>query len=272
MLLADPQFGIAAFLKHKWENSTEPPGPNQTVAPDGVPGEGWPFEQAQLTRAIEIANEINPDFVMVLGDMVMHWNDKSQVADLRATFKKLSPSIPLYWVPGNHDVGVDFLTPSDESIAAYRENYGSDWHAFTVGPCRFIALNSPLFDKPLGAQTEHDAQLRWLESELSQPLPSGVAHRIVFAHHPLFLQDSAEPYGIYNLPESERSRLIDLFSRHGIEYMFTGHTHFNNLSRHGNLRVIATSAVGVTKPGSPAGYRLVNADADSISHSFHALA
>lgn len=271
MIIADPQFGLAAFLKHKWANTTDKPGPGQTVAPEGTPDEGWPFEQARLARAIKIANEIKPDFLMVLGDMVMHWDHQGEIADLRESFKQLSPDIPLYWVPGNHDVGVDYYAATDESLAAYRENYGPDWHSFTVGPCQFFAFNSPLFDRPDSARAEHDAQLEWLEEELSHPLPGGISHRIAFAHHPLFLQDSSEEYATYNLPEAGRSTLIDLFARNGVEYMFTGHTHFNNLSSHGKLKIVATTSTGITKPGRPAGYRLVTATPESVSHSFHAI-
>lgn len=272
MLLADPQFGIAAHLVRKNSGRTDPPQPGDFVAPVGSPEKGWPYEEQRLSRAITVANELKPDFLIVLGDMVMQWNDSSQIASIKETVAPLSPSIPLRWVPGNHDVGVDFLSPTDESLAAYRANFGPDRYSFTAGLCRFVVFNSPLFDRPDSARSEYEAQLDWLERELAVPLPDGVHHTVAFAHHPPFLQEIGEEYGTFNLPELQRRHLVDLLARHGVEYYFAGHTHANIVASHQSLRVIATSAIGVARHGRASGYRLVEVNSKLISHSFHVLA
>lgn len=272
MLLADPQFGIAAHVKRKHAGRTTPPQRSEIVAPEDTPDTGWPYEEERFSRMVSLANELKPDFIVVLGDMVMGWNDSLQIASVKETVKPLSSSIPLYWVPGNHDVGVDFLSPTDESIAAYRMNFGPDRFSFTAGNCRFIAFNSALFDRPESAPTEYDAQLDWLERELATPLADGVHHTIAFAHHPPFTQEIVEEYGVFNLPEPQRHLLVDLLARHGVEYYFAGHTHANMVARHQSLRVITTSAIGVARSGRASGYRMVQSNSESISHSFHVLA
>lgn len=271
MVLADPQFGIAAFVLKKLNGRTTPERIGETVAPVGTPESGWPYEAERLDRAIDTANRLKPDFVVVLGDMVMHWDNPEQRADLLAAFSKLSPEIPVHWVPGNHDVGVDFFSPTDESLASYRESFGPDRYAFTVGSTRFIGLNSALFDRPESIPGESDRQLEWLESELAGPDGQEVHHKIAFAHHPPFLRELDEEYGVYNLPQPGRTRLVDLLSKYGVRYIFTGHTHANILARHEDLRVIATSAIGLSRYGHASGYRLVRITEDSISHSFHTL-
>ncbi|MDA0232892.1 MAG: metallophosphoesterase [Chloroflexi bacterium] len=271
MLLADPQLGIAAFLLRKHAGRTTPSHHGEMVAPAGSQENGWPYEEERLSRVIEVANELKPDFIVVLGDMVMHWDDALQIASVKEAARRLSPAIPLHWVPGNHDVGVDFFSATDESLAAYRASFGPDRYAFTAGPCRFVAFNSALFDRPDSARHEYEAQLEWLEQELARPLPEGVHHTVVFAHHPPFLRDIGEEYGVYNLPQPQRRLLVDLLTRNGVEYYFAGHTHANVLTRHEALRVTATSAIGVSRSGHASGYRLVEADSQSISHSFHPL-
>ncbi len=271
MILADPQFGMAVHLQKKHEGATEPPGIGVAVAPPGTPDSGWPYETARLERAIAIANDLKPEFVVVLGDMVMNWNNRQQGADLLAAFEKLSPEIPVHYVPGNHDVGVDFLAATDESLAAYREKFGADRFTFVAGPCRYVAFNSALFDQPQSVPHEHDMQFEWLEEELARPLPEGVSQTVAFAHHPPFIKDIDEEYGVYNLPQPGRQRLADLLIRNGVRYVFTGHTHANVLSRYKELRVIATSAIGISRNGHASGYRLVRATPDSISHSFYVL-
>lgn len=271
MLLADPQFGIAAFLLKKHNGRTTPNEIGESVAPPETPDSGWPYEAARLDRAISTANELRPDFIVVLGDMVMHWDNAQQRTDLLAAFKNLSPEIPVYWVPGNHDVGVDFFSPTDESLASYRESFGHDRYSFNRGPVRFIGFNSALFDRPEGASHEYEQQLAWLDAELARPTAEGIHHTVAFAHHPPFLRSVDEEYGSFNLPQPGRAKLVDLFSKHGVRYLFTGHTHANILTRHKDLRVVATTSIGVSRHGHASGYRLVKATPDSISHSFHSL-
>ena len=67
MILADPQFGMAVYLRKKHEGAAEPPGLGIAVAPPGTPDSGWPYETARLERAVAVANDLNPDFVVVLG-------------------------------------------------------------------------------------------------------------------------------------------------------------------------------------------------------------
>ena len=95
MLLADPQFGMAAYLMRKHSGRTTPSQPGELVAPVGSPENGWPYEEQRLSRAIMLANDLKPNFIVVLGDMVMQWNGSDQIASVKETVAPLSSSIPL---------------------------------------------------------------------------------------------------------------------------------------------------------------------------------
>ena len=272
LVLADPQFGIASFLLNKHSGRTTPNAIGETLAPPGTPASGWPYEASRLQRAVEIANEMKPDFVIVLGDMVMHWDNDGQQRDVSTALESLDPNIPVRWVPGNHDVGVDFFSPTDESLERYRKNFGPDYYSFNSGPTRFIGFNSALLDHPERAPKEAEAQMAWLEHELSGDTSNGVQQTIAFAHHPPFLRERDEEYGTYNLPEPNRTRLLELLAGNGVTHLFTGHTHANVLTRLCDLKIIATSSIGVSRHGHASGYRIVNVTPDGVSHSFHALA
>lgn len=265
MLLADPQFGIVNFRLNR--DLAE----SGTLTQDSALHEGWEVERLRLSRAISIANAIRPDFVAILGDMVMHWDSNSQVRDVKAELDQLDPEIPVHWVAGNHDVGVDFLTPTEESLTDYRSNFGPYNYTFKSGNCEFITINSPLFDRPESAPEAAEQQTAWLKSQLANAHPDGVEHRIVLSHHPLFLRDIDEEYGIYNLPIPQRRLLADLLLDHGVKYMLTGHTHANNIASYGDLKVIATTSIGAATGDRRGGYRMVTVTGNSLTHSFYEL-
>jgi 3',5'-cyclic AMP phosphodiesterase CpdA len=237
----------------------------------GPKSDSFEEEQRRFAAAIAEANRIKPDFVAVLGDMVMQWDDARQVEAVRSVASQLDPAIPIHWAAGNHDVGVDFFTPTPESLEAYRSVYGKDYFAFHHGTTAFAVINSPLFDRPDGAPGEFAAQMAWLRKTLYS-LPFHEAERIiVFSHHPPFLKYPEEEDQVLNLPSEQRRRLVDLLLLTGVRYVFTGHTHMNVVTRFGGMEVVATAAVGLNRIGHEPGYRIVRVTPEGVSHTFHTL-
>ena len=76
-------------------------------------------ETANFEFAIANVNRLRPAFVVVTGDLVNKAADAQQLAEYKRIAGKLDSAIPLYSVPGNHDVG---NTPSEASLKAYRQN------------------------------------------------------------------------------------------------------------------------------------------------------
>lgn len=269
ILIADPQFGLVSF-KRAQELAVAASGKTQ-INPAELLDSNWDTERDRLARAVQVANGLRPDFVAVLGDMVMDWDNQRQVDDVKSELSRLDTDIPVRWVAGNHDVGIDFRTPDPASLETYRQNYGPDHYSFTAGSCKFVVINTALFDKPDGVPEATQEQRKWLEAEFSAPLPSGVTHRIVLSHHPLFLENIDEEYGTYNLPVPERNYLAELFLESGVSHMFTGHTHSNGIVTYGGLKIVMTTSIGSAKASRRGGYRIVTASPDTVHHSFYEL-
>src|SRR5438093_10256016 len=80
-------------------------------------------ETANFEFAIANANRLRPAFVVVCGDLINKAGDPAQTAEYWRIARKLD-GIPLYNVPGNHDVGNE---PTPESLAAFRKKFGRDY-------------------------------------------------------------------------------------------------------------------------------------------------
>ena len=101
-------------------------------------------ETANFEFAVGTVNRLKPSFVVITGDLVNKPGDASQIAEYERIKAKVSPGIPVYDMPGNHDVE---NAPTPESLAAYRRR-GRDYYVF--GDARFtgIVLNSSLIHTP----------------------------------------------------------------------------------------------------------------------------
>lgn len=56
--------------------------------------------------------------------------DAAQAAEFKRISAKLDPTIRLFSIPGNHDVGNE---PTAESLALYRKRFGKDYYSFRIG-------------------------------------------------------------------------------------------------------------------------------------------
>jgi hypothetical protein len=60
-------------------------------------------------------------------------------------FSKLDPSIPLFCIPGNHDIGD---RPTNEAIDNFKMDFGDDYYSLWVGGVKFIAPNTQYLKDP----------------------------------------------------------------------------------------------------------------------------
>ena len=65
-------------------------------------GYGYANDMESFRQAVSHINGLQPDFVVICGDMVDSFNDTS-VADFQQARSELT--VPSYCAPGNHDVG-----------------------------------------------------------------------------------------------------------------------------------------------------------------------
>jgi len=236
---------------------------------------GWTGDQNSFERetenmqlAIEHANRLQPAFVIVCGDLVNTPGHTGQIAEFQRIAGLLDEEIPLYLVPGNHDVRT---TPTPESLAAYRETFGADRYSFREGDVYGIVLNSQLIYAPRKVPDEADAQLAWLRSELAKAKNSGAEKILVFVHHPFFIEHPEEEDDYFVIPHERRDLYLWLFRQAGVRAVFAGHYHETAHGWDGELEMITTGPVGKPIGDDPSGLRIVRVGPEGLDHVYYAL-
>ena len=224
-------------------------------------------ETANFERAIAAANRLRPAFVVVCGDLTHRAGDPAQIAEYHRIVKQLDPSIPLYSVPGNHDLA---SPPTDSSVVAYRQQFGPDYYTFERNGLLGIVINSTLIKEPSSAPIATAAQDAWIRSTLAQ-VRAQRRPIMVFQHHSWFLNRADEPDQYFNLPLARRREYLDAFKLAGVSHVFAGHYHRNAFGRDGDLEMVTTGPVGRPLGVDPSGFRIVIVNGSSVEHRYYGL-
>lgn len=225
-------------------------------------------ETRNFEKAIAAANRLKPAFVVITGDLVNRSGDTAQITEFNRIAQQLDPSIPLYNVPGNHDVG-NVPTPAD--ITAYRNALGKDYYSFTYGSILGIVLNSVYLYSPQRVPEQANEQEQWLIETLKGAKKKHYSHIFIFLHHPLFITRDNEPDEYFNIPSERRKKYLDLFTANGVRYIFAGHYHRNAFAKNANIEMITTGPVGMTLGKDSSGLRIITVNGNSVSYPYYSL-
>ena len=229
--------------------------------------QGFAHETANFEFAIATANRLKPAFVIVTGDLINESGNAAQAAEYKRIAAKLDPSIRLFSMPGNHDVGNE---PTRESLAQYRERFGPDYYTFRVGEIAGFVLNSTLAKAPQNVPEEAAKMEAWLRTELARAKAEGVKHLIVFQHHPFFLNDPDEEDKYENMPKDVRRRYLKLLHEYGVHQVFAGHYHHTHEARDGDLEMVTTGPAGMPiGDGARSGMRFVRVTGAGVEHRYY---
>lgn len=225
---------------------------------------GFGKETELYARAINAINKLAPDFVVITGDLVNNKDDQSQKAEFKRLTAGINSKIPVYYTPGNHDVG---NSPTAKDIDSFISDYGRDKFSFKHKRSVFIGLNSCIIkaNTPVLEQVQFD----WLKKELLKARKA--KHIIVFSHHPFFVKAFDEPEFYFNIPPETRTRYISLFTENHVDAVFAGHLHNNGFAKYKNLQMVTTSAVGKPLSDIPSGFRIVKVFPDRIESTYCSL-
>ena len=222
-------------------------------------------------------NNINPAFVIVTGDLITSNSDMGMTATYKSYAAGINPGIPIYTLPGNHDISEPSnITKYNWWLAnlAYPTNIANPWYSFTYGNDIFICLETGVLRSPggtglVGKDTE---QMSWLTNTLRDANAAGYAHKFVFTHIPLCLSSVDEPENTsgFNLPIPLRQQLLSLFHQYKVTAVFSGHKHTNAYVKDGDLELITTSSCTCGLGGTPfpPGIRIINVYADHIEQEY----
>ncbi|SVC94828.1 uncharacterized protein METZ01_LOCUS347682 [marine metagenome] len=267
--MADPQFGMySSVSKFSDADKAERRQRGINIEYTGPILEGLAKETSLFTEAIETANKINPDSVVICGDMVHNSNSDEQFQELIRISRLLNEDIKLYWVAGNHDVGDK---PTRAGLAQYKEQFGEYNYSFQEENCYFIVLNSSICYDPGSVPDEWDILISFLEKELQIAASVQQRHKIIFMHHPLYLNDPNEGDNYFVIPSGRRAKIIDLITGYDVSAVFTGHLHRNNYKKIGNTELVSTGPVGFPLGEDPSGIRHVRVDDNSLTHEYLGL-
>lgn len=228
------------------------------------------FAQETVNYEFVVANinRIRPRFVVICGDLINKVGDAAQTAEYLRITAKIDPSIPVYAVPGNHDVGNE---PTPETLAYYRQHFGPDHYSFVQGSLYGIVLNSGVISAPGNVQKAAAEQEVWLRAELAKARSTGARHIVVFQHHSWFLEKAEEPNQYFNIPLEQRRHYLDLLKGAGVRYIFAGHYHRNAYGRDGDLEMITSGPVGQPLGTDPSGIRIVTVKDTGLEHRYYTL-
>jgi 3',5'-cyclic AMP phosphodiesterase CpdA len=220
--------------------------------PPGVPAQAaWASDahfNARNAAVVTMLQRAAPSAVIHLGDVphpVPGLPEHRAALDVaRATYAPLE--VPLYVVPGNHDVGdkphpwAPAPSVSVEKHETFANTWGPPWWVVAHEGLRLVGIDTPVLNSGLALEAE---QWRWLEDVLD-----GAARTFVFLHYPPFLLTPDEPEHYDNLAEPARSRLLALFTRARVEAVFCGHVHHPFWNRHGDLDLYLLPSTAFVRP------------------------
>ena len=226
--------------------------------------EGFEKETILYEKAVSAINNLSPDFVVITGDFVHDQKSEVQINEFKRITAKINSEIPVYYTPGNHDIG---QIPNKQSLKKYRKNYGSDRFSFKHKGSSFTGFNSGLIKAKL--EQNEKKQYKWLTKTIRNS--RNVEHTILFCHYPFFNKTIDEPESYSNIGLEYREKYLSLFETNGVDAIFTGHHHRNKRLGFGNIQLVTTSAVGKPLGDDPSGIRIVKIYNDTIQHVYYGL-
>jgi predicted phosphodiesterase len=202
-----------------------------------------------LDSFFNIAKTRKASAVVMVGDLTTGSEEDYTVFDKHLPFED---SLQLFFTTGNHDLHYN-------GWKEFYARYGSSTYLFTVKTPNatdiYICLET-------GGGTLGDMQLDWLINVL-QTLRSNYRHCMVFTHNNFFRTrhtDSTNPQ------VEELQVLLELFTKHHVDMVITGHDHKQDVVVFGITTYIVMDAL---KDGlSNAGYFQIRVKNGNIEYEF----
>ncbi len=220
---------------------------------------GYQHDIISFGLAVKQINILNPDFVVICGDLVNE-GSKRTFADFNRIKKKLL--VPCYCAAGNRDVGIN---PTQASLHQYRKLIGEDYYSFEHKGYAFVIVNTQLWKSPLKAESKkHDL---WFKNSLR--LASKKKSPIfMVGHYPLYLKNPDEKESGRNLPLKKRKKLLSLMKKRGVIAYLTGHTHKLIVNDYEGIQLVTGETTSKNKDGRPLGFRIWHVSPELIKHEF----
>jgi 3',5'-cyclic-AMP phosphodiesterase len=201
-----------------------------------------------LTEAVSQANDLQPDLVLVTGDLV----DSGRPEQYEHLKTLLAPlEAPVVVLPGNHDHRANLLAAFPE----LQPRHGRDrMDGVREGPVRLVWLDT-LRHGEAGGRLDGE-QLEWLDATLGE---AATAPTIVALHHPPFVTGIGHMDAM-GLDAADAAAFGGVVERHPqVERVVCGHLHRSITRRwHGTVAMTVPSSAHAVAldldPGGPAAW------------------
>ncbi len=185
------------------------------------------------------ASPESPSFVLHTGDLT-HLSKPSEFDTLQQLMSELS--LPVFYVPGEHDVLAD-------EGRSFLERYGkgtlgAGWHSFDKDGIHFIGLVNVVDLKAGGLGSLGGDQLEWLEKDVRHLKSSTPI--VVFAHIPLW-----SVYPEWGWGTDDSAQALAYLKRFGSVSVLNGHIHqvMQKVEGHVSFHTAMSTAFPQPAPG-----------------------
>ncbi|HEX9712554.1 MAG TPA: metallophosphoesterase [Actinomycetota bacterium] len=259
VILADPSVGDPRPVQEGAEDLLATGSPD-SLLDKTMKTIGNPMDEdrwAALGRAIEEINLLQPDFVLVAGDLTFAIYPRPFNVEYEDAYRILSRlKVPAYMSPGNHDL-YDFdyddtdrphttdgkeLWPLYFGPLYYSIDVGSNMHLIGLNTFDWEDHQREPFDEDdefstrAGGQID-DEQFAWLVDDLDAYRARAPEGQIVtFAHHDPSWIRARHPW-----PGKNRLETRDLLADLDVGVHFAGHTHEDRVARYHEGNVVETN-------------------------------
>lgn len=214
--------------------------------------------------AVAMVNRLKPAFVLISGDLINKPHDPHQTRVFWQVARDIGKDIPVYLVPGNHDLGA----AGADDARSYTRLFGPEYYEFHCQDAEFIVLSSTLIRNASADPTRADAQRRWLEKTLAKAAEHPGDSIFVCTHDPWFISGPAEKDQYFNMPAAIRADYLSLLKRYGVKWALAGHLHRNSVASDGSLTMVTTGAVSKMLDNSRPGLRVFHVRGGQVEHHY----
>ena len=216
-----------------------------------------------MTAAVRAINKVKPACVILTGDLVNDFGNAEQLELYTKRMGGIEESIPVYVVPGNHDI----RKFKPENHQRYMDFVGYDRFSFKKGDCAFIGFDSCRIkaDSDYASMAEEE-QFNWLEAELAKAVDC--RHIFLFCHCPVAMESLDEKDGHNSFPLAKRDRYVQLFKKYGVEAVFSGHSHVCGYFEDNGIRYINSIPVATGFGRGFPGINVVKVGRDGFDYEF----
>lgn len=222
-----------------------------------------PSSWSILDKAISQMNELHPDFVIHIGDVIGGANTHSE---LEAQWKEALPHLSkvenlLFLTPGNHDIS------NPIGCEVWKKRFGKLPYGFAFGNAHFVVLNTEAGAcEGNGYEGFGQSQINFLKEYLTRYRKG--QKLFLFMHKPAWLMRGTL--------QNEWMKIEPLLSKTSY-FVFAGHVHVLAGEKRENAKYIVVGPTGGTlrnKPNPQLGsfhhFTLVQVQDDSVKITFHA--